>query len=51
MSKTNKLPKKYRPKDLRRITNKKCERVWVTGGKEYPSLQAVNDALKLYQPD
>lgn len=45
--KTRKISKKNMPKDLRRITNKQGKRVWVTGGKEYATLNEVNDTLKI----
>jgi hypothetical protein len=37
----SRLPKKSRPKDLKRITNVQGERVWITDGKEYKSLADV----------
>lgn len=43
----NGIAKRNRPRDLKRITNARGERVWITGGKEYATLAQVNDALKL----
>lgn len=44
---SRRISKKKMPKDLKRITNKKGERVWVTGGKEYRTLRQVADDLKI----
>jgi len=43
----NRPSKKNMPKDLKRITNRSGKRVWVTGGKEYESLNQIARALRI----
>jgi len=46
MKRNNAISKKSMPADARRVTNSDGKRVWIIGGKEYPTKREYFDATK-----